>query len=94
MELLWLPICLWILFSMFVADIGKKRTIGYWPSFLLSVLLSPIIGFIIALLSPSEVKVIVSNNSATTGPYKTCPDCAEDVKEAARKCKHCGYLWN
>lgn len=22
---------------------------------------------------------------------KTCPDCAEEVKVDARKCKHCGY---
>ncbi len=24
---------------------------------------------------------------------KSCPDCAEEVKAAARKCKHCGYAW-
>ena len=27
------------------------------------------------------------------GPAKVCPDCAEDVKFAARKCKHCGYVF-
>lgn len=27
------------------------------------------------------------------GPVKVCPDCAEDVKFAARKCKHCGYVF-
>ena len=93
MELLWLPVCLWILFSMFVADLGKRRTIGYGPAFILSLLLSPIIGFIIVLLSPAEVKVVIANNSDSLGPLKTCPDCAEDVKEVARKCKHCGYRW-
>ena len=90
-----LPICIWILFSMFVADLGKRRTIGYWPSFLLSVILSPLIGFILTLLSPSEVKVIVSERpQESTGPQKVCPDCAEYVKQAALKCKHCGYRWN
>ena len=90
-----LPICIWLLFSMFVADLGKHRTIGYWPSFLLSVILSPLIGFIITLLSPSEVRVIVADKpKESTGPQKVCPDCAEDVKQAARKCKHCGYRWN
>ena len=93
MELLWLPVCLWILFSMFVADLGKRRTIGYGPAFILSLLLSPIIGLIIVLISPAEVKVVIANNSDSLGPLKTCPDCAEDVKEAARKCKHCGYRW-
>jgi hypothetical protein len=24
---------------------------------------------------------------------KTCPRCAEDVKEAADVCRHCGYVW-
>lgn len=93
MEVILLPVCLWFLFSMFVADLGKMRTIGYGPAFILSLLLSPIIGFIIVLLSPTEVKVVVTNNSGSDGPLKTCPDCAEEVKDAARKCKHCGYRW-
>jgi len=30
---------------------------------------------------------------SSPGETKTCPDCAEDVKAAARKCKHCGFLF-
>ena len=94
MEVILLPIILWILFSMFAADVGKKRIIGYWSVFWLSIILSPVIGLIIALMSPSEVKVVVSKSEKeSTGSQKVCPDCAEDVKEAALKCKHCGYRW-
>ena len=95
MEVILLPIILWILFSMFAADVGKKRIIGYWSVFWLSIILSPVIGLIIALMSPSEVKVVVSKSeNESTGSQKICPDCAEDVKEAALKCKHCGYRWS
>lgn len=34
--------------------------------------------------------------SSPSGPapgYKACPDCAEDVRAAARKCRFCGYTF-
>jgi hypothetical protein len=30
-------------------------------------------------------------NRGSPGALKTCPDCAEEVRAAARICKHCGY---
>ena len=41
----------WILASILVGFIGSGRKIGYWGTFLLSLLLSPIIGLIFALAS-------------------------------------------
>ncbi len=44
----------WILFSFIVGLIGSDRKIGFWGSFLLSLILSPLIGIIFALSSGSN----------------------------------------
>jgi hypothetical protein len=44
---------LWILFSFFVGLIGSGRNIGFFGAFFLSLLLSPLIGLIFALVSES-----------------------------------------
>ncbi len=46
----------WILLSFVVAIIGTDRKIGYWGTFFLSLLLSPIIGAIFALASERKSK--------------------------------------
>ena len=33
------------------------------------------------------------SGNAPFGEVKTCPDCAEEVKAAARVCRFCGYRW-
>lgn len=38
-----------------------------------------------------SLKLVTSTASVD---YKTCPDCAEDVKAAARKCRFCGYKFD
>jgi hypothetical protein len=42
---------LWVLFSILVGAFGKSRDYGFWSAFLFSLLLSPLIGLIIVLLS-------------------------------------------
>lgn len=41
----------WIIFALIVASMGEKRKIGFAMALLLSILLSPLIGFIIVLSS-------------------------------------------
>ena len=44
----------WIIFSLVVGFVGSGRKIGFWGAFFLSLLLSPLIGLIIALVSKNE----------------------------------------
>jgi len=47
-------ILVWIIISFFVAMAGSNKRIGYWGTFFLSILLSPLIGLIIALVSEQK----------------------------------------
>jgi len=47
----------WILFSLLVGAIGSDRKIGFWGAFFLSLILSPIIGLIITVVSPTKAKI-------------------------------------
>ncbi len=45
-----------------------------------------LVGFAVAHLMGREMK------PEPAGPTKRCPDCAELIQEAAKKCKHCGAV--
>lgn len=93
----YLVIAVWILLSMFVGDVGKRRNIGYKNAFWLSILLTPFIALIITLTSPllgKQTVNVVTPDPSKAEDSKTCPDCAEEVKLAAKKCKHCGFRWD
>ena len=44
----------WIIFSLVVGFIGSNRKIGFWGAFLCALLLSPLLGLIITLVSKSK----------------------------------------
>ena len=44
----------WIIFSVVVGLMGRKRRVGCWWAFLLSVLLSPILGLTVVLYSQNK----------------------------------------
>jgi len=44
----------WIIFSFVVGFIGSGRNIGFWGAFFLSLILSPLIGLIITLVSKNK----------------------------------------
>jgi mannose/fructose/N-acetylgalactosamine-specific phosphotransferase system component IID len=46
---------IWIALALIVGAIGSSRNIGFFGAFILSVLLSPVIGLVFALLSNDQV---------------------------------------
>lgn len=58
----------WIVLALVCGLLGKSKKIGFWGAFFLSLILTPIIGFIVAILSPDEVEqptVPVNTNSVS-----------------------------
>ena len=56
---------LWIIFALIVASVGEKRKIGFEMALLLSILLSPVIGFIIVLAS-DQISISIENHKFQT----------------------------
>jgi CDP-diglyceride synthetase len=76
----------WVIFSVLVGAYAssKKTWGGFFGGLFISLLFSPIIGFIVVTVSsPSEAGLARSGQ-------KKCPYCAEWVKGEAIVCKHCG----
>ena len=64
-----------IAFCLIPAAIAKRKGRTPWKAFLLSLIASPIIGFIVVLILERK---------------KECPYCAERIFQAATICKNCG----
>ncbi len=81
-------IILWALLSVVVgvyADKKGRSGIGFG---FLSIITSPLIGFIIAWLVSSD-NAAIEQSAITKGEVRKCPACAELVKVEAKICKHC-----
>jgi hypothetical protein len=77
-ETLLLPIlAIYLVLAGLVALIAPSRGKSPLGAFLISILLSPLIGFLVVVLLPSE----------TT---RSCPHCGESIKKAAIVCRYCG----
>ncbi|OOE91281.1 zinc ribbon domain-containing protein [Salinivibrio sp. AR647] len=74
-------IIIWFILAIFVAFYASSKGRSGLGFFLISLILSPLIGFIIAL--------VVEERSVEIGEMKKCPMCAEMVRAEAKLCKHC-----
>lgn len=78
----------WLLLAVLVAGYANSKGRSGIVFFLLSIVFSPLIGFVIALaLSPNSQAL--EKRALATGEFRKCPACAELVKIDARICKHC-----
>lgn len=79
----------WFLLSIAAGIIASSKNRHGFGYFLLSMVLSPLIGLILTIALPS-----LAANGAPSGPtsatHVKCPDCAELILIEARVCKHCG----
>lgn len=78
----------WVLLAVAVGAYGASKGRSGFGWFLLSLLISPLLGFIFCAL----VKDLKHPKEQAPSPetHVKCPDCRELVLREARKCKHCG----
>ena len=58
---------IWTIAAFLVGYIGKDREIGYWSTFTMSLLLSPIVAIIVASLSK---KIVGGSSNGANGPHR------------------------
>ena len=82
-------IILWLILSILVASYANSKGrsgIGY---FLLSMILTPVLGLIITIAVEPDIDKL-EERAILAGKRRKCPYCAELVKNEARICRHCG----
>lgn len=81
----------WIGFSIAAAIYAERVGRSGFGWFCLSLLLSPLLGFILLLALPSKVArpIVVNGEVATPDTHVRCPDCKELIRKDARVCMHC-----
>ena|SRR6266849_8936295 len=89
MEIYWLALGIALALCIAAAVIASRKGRSGLGFFLLSVIFTPLIGIIAALIvNPNQKKL--EEKQLASGTLKRCPYCAEIVKREARLCRHCG----
>lgn len=82
-------IILWLLLSAVIGAFAKSRGRSGIGFFFLSCLISPIISGILVAIAPNLTQQRAVQQEIAVS--KTCPQCAEMVKAAAKVCRFCHH---
>lgn len=86
-------VLLWLALSVVAGIVAGAKGRNGFGYFVLSLLLSPLIGLILAAALPrlnAPAPVVISPPAPDPRRTRPCPECAEPILREARKCKHCG----
>ncbi|MCZ6860890.1 MAG: zinc ribbon domain-containing protein [Alphaproteobacteria bacterium] len=83
-------ILIWLALASAVAAYANERGRSAVGWLFFSIFFSPILGFVIVAATPN-LKAEAEDRARDQSRSKTCPQCAETVKQAAKVCRHCGY---
>lgn len=84
-------VILWFLLSIVAGAIASSKGRSGFGYFLLSLLLSPLIGGLLAIgLSDLSKIAEAEANAPNPKTHIKCPDCKELILKEALVCKHCG----
>lgn len=89
LEIIALGFFLWLAFSLAAGAIAASKGRSAFGFFLLSILLTPLIGITAALIVSGDPATL-ERQGLNSGALRKCHACAEPVRREAVKCKHCG----